>query len=118
MFLKCGDEITRYFQNKVNRRWKINSITYLKNNDVWLNTRKEIGDHICDFLKFLFTSSNPAQPDALLLINGEVETFENKALLAKISMEELNFVVFSMHPYKCPGSDGYTPIFYQQTGIA
>lgn len=62
----------------------------------------------------LFTTSNPSQPDVLPLINKEASEGENESPLSDITLEELKYVVFSMHPYKSTGPDGYTPLFYQK----
>lgn len=56
LFIKCGDKNTKYFQEKVRGRHKINNITYLKENDVWLHGRSALGNHISSFFSNLFSS--------------------------------------------------------------
>lgn len=51
-------------------------------------------------------------------MNHIVSEEENKNLMKDISLEELKFVVFSMHPNKAPGLDGYNPEFYQKIGLS
>jgi len=38
---------------------------------------------------------------------------DNALLTAPFSKEEFRDAIFSMHPDKCPGPNGYNPRFYQ-----
>ncbi|KAL8116071.1 hypothetical protein AgCh_022528 [Apium graveolens] len=43
----------------------------------------------------------------------QVSTYENEELMREISVEEVKTAVFSMHPDKASGPDGFNPAFYQ-----
>lgn len=38
---------------------------------------------------------------------------ENDALISPVTVEEVKYAVFSMHPDKSPGPDGLNPAFFQ-----
>jgi hypothetical protein len=46
-------------------------------------------------------------------IRHSVNNDDNTMLTAPFTKEEFRVAVFSMHPDKCPGPDGYNPGFYQ-----
>lgn len=112
---KCGDKNTKYFQVKAKARINQNTITYLKNEEgVWLQKRKNLREHIYDYLKKLLTSIKPIWLENLKFINPIITEDGNKNLVAIITLDELKSVVFGINPNKSSGPDGFIPEFYQK----
>lgn len=115
LFVKCGDKNTNYFQAKANLRYKLNKINCLKKDDgEWIYKRDEIGMHICDFYKKLFSNPYEDNTPSLPLFSKCINAQQNEDLIKNFNFEELKTVVFSMHPHKSPGPDGFSPIFFQK----
>ncbi|KAK1323421.1 hypothetical protein QJS10_CPA02g01114 [Acorus calamus] len=78
-----------------------------------LNTdHAEIKDHIVSFYNGLLNrDSGTHVPN--LSFHTKVSDSQNSMLIAKVSLEELKDVVFSLKPLNSPGSDEFSVSFYQ-----
>jgi len=47
------------------------------------------------------------------VINSFVSAFDNEKLISPFTKAEFRIAIFSMHPDKCSGPNGYSPGFYQ-----
>jgi hypothetical protein len=48
------------------------------------------------------------------VIRLSISPQDNQQLTSPFTKEKFRIAMFSMHPDKCPGLDGYNPGFYQQ----
>lgn len=62
----------------------------------------------------LFQKKNSTASPIISVIRRTVSNDDNLLLTTSFTKEELWVAMFSMHPDKCPGLDGYNPGFYQQ----
>jgi len=61
----------------------------------------------------LFQRKNSNTAPVVNAICQSITDIDNASLTAPFSKEEFKDAIFSMHPDKCPGPDGYKPGFYQ-----
>lgn len=112
LFFKCGDRNTSYFQARVKQRIRTNNTRYLKNDKgVWMSSRIDIRNHICEFFFKICTSYIKEVPRELPLICQVVSFEENEHLVRNITLDEWKSVVLWMHP-KSLGPDGFILEFY------
>ncbi|KAL8089304.1 hypothetical protein AgCh_038925 [Apium graveolens] len=75
--------------------------------------KEDIQRVIEDYFSELFTTSNLQGSLSDREVVKQVSDLENEELLGEITCEEVKEAVFSMHPYKASGIDGFNPAFYQ-----
>jgi len=61
----------------------------------------------------LFQQHTSASAPVLEVIRHAISAHDNDRLTAPFTKEEFRVALFSMHPNKCPGPDGYSSGFYQ-----
>ncbi|XP_074346146.1 uncharacterized protein LOC141684909 [Apium graveolens] len=113
-WLKEGDQNTRFFHRFALSWRKTNLIQRIKDSaGVWRETPEEIQVVIEEYFSAIFKASS---------VNGQltereevqqVSESDNMNLISDVTEEEVKCVVFSMHPEKTPGPDGFNPAFYQ-----
>ncbi|XP_050208579.1 uncharacterized protein LOC126657923 [Mercurialis annua] len=70
---------------------------------------------ITAYFEELYQTSFPSNIDQVLhSFPAKVTPNMNSVLTATVDAIEIQKAVFSIHPYKSPGSDGFTAFFYQQ----
>jgi hypothetical protein len=106
---------TKFFHASTAIYRRYNSISSLKtNNGSFVSNREDIGLHICDYFKTLFSSSNPIFDDELVsLIPPVITPEENLSLCVILEEREINQVISQLGLFKAPGPDGFTGLFYK-----
>lgn len=67
------------------------------------------------YFRELFQSSNPLLiEEALANVETTISDQVNTNLTAHVSEWEVKSAIFTMHPEKAPGPDGFTALFYQK----
>uniref|UniRef100_A0A2N9G4J9 Reverse transcriptase zinc-binding domain-containing protein n=1 Tax=Fagus sylvatica TaxID=28930 RepID=A0A2N9G4J9_FAGSY len=115
LWLKEGDQNSRFFHLSTIIRRRRNYINEIKANDgSWLNSRKDIGDYFTAKFIDLYQSQHPQFPPNLEdLIEACISDAENEALCSVLSEYEIKRAVFEMNPLKAPGPDGLPGLFYK-----
>ncbi|KAH9697393.1 reverse transcriptase domain-containing protein [Citrus sinensis] len=115
LWLKEGDQNTRYFHALASTRKRKNSFRSLRNNQgEWCSNSDEVDALIIDYFKNLFTSGGCNTAEVTQCVDTRITSEHNSMLLAFFSATEVKEAVFSMHPDKSPGPDGMNPAFYQK----
>ncbi|XP_017251667.1 uncharacterized protein LOC108222250 [Daucus carota subsp. sativus] len=113
-WLQEGDKNTRFFHRYASNRRKNNRVDRIKDaNGVWQETKGEIQGVVEDYFSRLFTSSNLQGKLSNREVVKQVSDVENAELHTEVTVAEVKDVVFSMHPDKASGLDGFNPAFYQ-----
>uniref|UniRef100_A0A803QJ80 Reverse transcriptase domain-containing protein n=1 Tax=Cannabis sativa TaxID=3483 RepID=A0A803QJ80_CANSA len=116
LWLKEGDQNTKYFHASASARRRNNLITSLCNNDGervdWDSGLSEV---IADYFHDLFSSSDVDLESVVDGVRSSVSTEQNNELLLPVSPEEIRSALFQMHPDKAAGPDGFNPGFYQKS---
>lgn len=61
----------------------------------------------------LFQRHDSVVTPVIGVVCHSVSTEDNNALTTPFTKDEFHVAMFSMHPDKCPGPDGFCPGFYQ-----
>lgn len=113
-WLKEGDQNTRFFHKYASQRNKTNLIARIKDDSgQWCENLEDIQKVIENYFSNLFTASSTngqlSQREEIKRVSEQ----ENIDLVSTVTEEEVKHAVFSMHPDKSPGLDGFNPAFYQ-----
>uniref|UniRef100_A0A803P656 Reverse transcriptase domain-containing protein n=1 Tax=Cannabis sativa TaxID=3483 RepID=A0A803P656_CANSA len=115
-WLALGDRNTSFFHAATIIRKRRNSIWSLKNKEgkVWKD-RKHIGEVIYSHFMELFTSAKPVIDEMFegLFVN-KIDSLSNEKFASIPSDAEIKEAVFSLHPLKAPGPDGFSGCFYHK----
>uniref|UniRef100_A0A803PR19 Reverse transcriptase domain-containing protein n=1 Tax=Cannabis sativa TaxID=3483 RepID=A0A803PR19_CANSA len=115
LWLREGDQNSKFFHAKATSRKKNNAIHSLQNDSrAWVNWEIGLDSLIVDYFQNLFVSTNSDFNDVVLSIVPSITTVKNESLLAPITDEEVKKALFQMRPDKSPDPDGMTPGFYQK----
>ncbi|KAM6558351.1 hypothetical protein CsatA_027590 [Cannabis sativa] len=115
-WLSLGDKNTRFFHAATVIRKRRNSIWSIKDKGgrVWKD-KKHIAEIINQHFQELFSSSNPLiNGDFDDLFNTRIDSQSNECFAASPSEAEIREAVFSLHPLKVPGPDGFSGVFYRR----
>lgn len=114
-WLESGDSNSRFFHQCANGRRRKNNISKLKDNQgVWREWDSGLEDTIKNYFIDLFGSKGSECEAVLNFVKPKVTEAHNQALLLPFVAEEVKDALFSMHPDKSPGPDGFNPGFYQK----
>ncbi|KAL0378863.1 UNVERIFIED_CONTAM: LINE-1 retrotransposable element O protein [Sesamum radiatum] len=117
-WLREGDLNTAFFHAKASARQRKNTISHLRRQDgSWSSSAAEVQNIITSYFHGLFTSTRPSDADIEAAIEGlttRVSTEMNSQLLLPFTADEVKNALFQMYPYKSPGPDGMSPIFFQK----
>ncbi|KAL0451820.1 UNVERIFIED_CONTAM: LINE-1 retrotransposable element O protein [Sesamum latifolium] len=72
---------------------------------------------ISAYFQELFRSTSPSEDDIEAVIGGmlpRVSDAMNEILTQPYTAEEVNLAISHMHPYKSPGPDGMSPVFFHK----
>ncbi|KAJ8754033.1 hypothetical protein K2173_001931 [Erythroxylum novogranatense] len=113
-WLTVGDSNSKFFHLMASHRHRKNFITKLKNSSgEWIDWDFGLPNMILEYFQQLFTSSRGDTAPILNAVEGKVTPLQNELLLAPYTVEEIKTAVFSMHPDKSLGPDGFNPGFFQ-----
>ncbi|KAH9310079.1 hypothetical protein KI387_037990, partial [Taxus chinensis] len=112
IWLKDGDQNTKFFHASVKARRNSNYISAIKQpDDSWISSQIAIKEEVVSFFQKLLTgetlSSLASQSSLLEKIPKLVNDVDNESLLSPFSLEEIQIVVFSMARDKAPALDGF-----------
>uniref|UniRef100_A0A803NXE1 Endonuclease/exonuclease/phosphatase family protein n=1 Tax=Cannabis sativa TaxID=3483 RepID=A0A803NXE1_CANSA len=115
LWLREGDQNTRYFYAATSSRRKNNFIHELKDETgSWVHWGSGLSQVMVDYYTDIFHSKGSNYAKVLDVIQPSITYEDNVALLQPVLEEEVRHAVFQMHPNKSPGPDGLTPAFYQK----
>jgi exonuclease III len=118
LWLQDGDKNTAFFHKHTQSRINYNSIEEIHWQGQVYRDAHSIKEAAHNHFKNLYSATATEDLDPLAYPISEVPNLitgdENKVLNRPISDKEIKQVVFSMHPDKAPGPDGYTVHFYTQ----
>jgi hypothetical protein len=112
-WLRDGDLNTKFFHVSATSRRKVNRINSLLDSSSTLVTKDE---DLCEVARAYFVHIFNKQNNITPIINIVDQTIfqeDNNMLTKPFTMEEFKLAMFSMHPDKCPGPDGFSPGFFQ-----
>lgn len=113
-WLMEGDKNSKFFHASTLIRRCRNHIGVIKEKDNWLAGKKDIGPYFLKEFSKLYESNIPVLPSDLSnLITLCISEEDNKGLIQIPSCDEIKEIVWSMHPLKSPGPDGFPGIFYR-----
>ena len=111
---KDGDRNTKFFHASATARKKVNRILSLvDDNGVSVTEQSGLGYVAKDYFLNLFQKKISQMDPVLAVIPNRISQDDNVLLTAPFLKEEFREAIFSMHPDKCSGPDGYSPGFYQ-----
>ncbi|XP_030479441.1 uncharacterized protein LOC115696692 [Cannabis sativa] len=115
LWLKEGDQNSKYFHAMATSRRRNNSIQRLKNDQgMWIDWDNNLSGLMVDYFSKLFSSSPLEIREVTDAIPNVVSDMQNALLLEPITYDEVRRALFQMHPDKSPGPDGMTPGFFQK----
>jgi hypothetical protein len=118
IWLKDGDRKTKFFHLLTIIRRRQNSINAIRSDlGDWIikKKKKEIGTHIRDKFKTLFSEEEVSCPHDLGNHMCPVITQKENTDICKIpTTEDIKRVIFELQNLKAPGPDGLPPLFYKQ----
>ncbi|XP_074292303.1 uncharacterized protein LOC141619181 [Silene latifolia] len=115
LWLRDGDQNTKYFHRKPSQRKKKNFIARLVDDE----GRNYVGTEVVasvakGYFDGLFTSSSPTDfEETLDVVEGRLTSEMNDFLCEDYREEEVINALNQMHPLKPPGLDGMNVLFYQ-----
>jgi hypothetical protein len=111
---KDGDRNTKFFHASATARKKANRILSLEDDN---GIKVTNNDDLCfvakNYFADIFQPKHSHLAPVIETIRQTVTNEDNLLLTTPFTKEEFRKAVFSMHPDKCPGPDGYNPGFYQ-----
>ena len=115
MWLKDGDQNTKFFHGKAAQRRRRNYFKMLRDAlGKWCTQQDQVVDTIVNFYQDLFTTSNPSDFEEVADTIPQLVTHEmNDMLLAESKVEEVESALRQMAPLKALRPDGMPPLFYQ-----
>lgn len=116
LWLKDGDRNTKFFHAVTKQRRARNRIIKLKNpQGGWAESDTGIEKVASDYFQGIFTTSEPGNfEEALRYVDTKVKPSMNANLLRIPPDLEIKKAVEEINPYKAPGPDGMTSLFYQR----
>ena len=115
LWLKDGDQNTKYFHSRATHRKRRNSLVMLR--DVTgepITDVHEIGNQFVRYYEDLFQAAPLEEVEQVLAgINTSVTAEMNSKLIRPYTESEVAVALKQMSPLKAPGPDGMPPAFYQ-----
>ena len=110
-----GDLNTNFFHASATSRKKVNRILSLEN-DAGIHVTDERGLYQLakGYFEELFLENHSDRVPVLAAIDSVVSVEDNDFLTAPFQVQEFKEAMYSMHPDKCPGPDGFNPGFFQK----
>ncbi|KAL0412200.1 UNVERIFIED_CONTAM: putative mitochondrial protein, partial [Sesamum latifolium] len=99
-------------------RRKTNAISRLRDhNGIWQTSVEGIQTIVLNYFHDIFKSTRPRMKnieEALGSVHPKVSDSMNNALAQPYTTEEVRIALSQMYPFKSPGPDGMSPIFFQK----
>uniref|UniRef100_A0A803NUS5 Reverse transcriptase domain-containing protein n=1 Tax=Cannabis sativa TaxID=3483 RepID=A0A803NUS5_CANSA len=115
LWLKNGDQNSKFFHSKASSLRRNNNIVCLKDE---MGTPKYwdtgLGELMLDYFSKIFTAEPGNCSEVLSCVSPRVTDDENAILIRPIEDQEVKDALFQMHPDKSPGPDGMNPKFFQK----
>lgn len=117
LWIKCGDNNTRFFHNYVNHRRIYNAIWDIPDsNGAVVNTQRELSFEASKYFKSIFTDPGVTRIDSQLKVLQQIPRLfveeDNRILERHVTLLELENILKSCAKDKSPGLDGWTVEFY------
>jgi hypothetical protein len=110
-----GDRNTKFFHASATARKKANQITSLEDSSGnKVSSSTGMSEIAKNYFSELFQKNNNAAAPVTHLPRHSVSAEDNEMLTTPFTKKEFREAMFSMHPDKCSGPNGYSPGFYQQ----
>ena len=115
LWLKEGDRNSKFFHLSIVVCRRRNFIAEIKlPNQQWIHSRTDIERYFTDHFVELFQSTSPDIPRVLDELFTLSILNEDNANISRIpDYQEVKDVIWSMHPLKAPGPDGFSGIFFK-----
>jgi len=111
-----GDRNTCYFHRVTKIKNKTKVISSIRNDEDIITDPVRISEHVVNYYKILFFSSNIVLQDSLLVeeaMPNLIDDSTNNLLTMLPTLEEVKGAIFSLNPGGAPRPDGYGACFYQ-----
>jgi hypothetical protein len=113
MWLKEGDKCSKFFHSIANSNRRYNSIDSLLIGDTLSSNQSDIGEHVVEFYKKLFSEPFQWRPKVDGLSIDSILESEARWLERAFEEEEVRKVVLAMNGDKALGPDGFSMAFFQ-----
>ncbi|MCH98078.1 transposon TX1 putative protein [Trifolium medium] len=110
-WLTQGDANSKFFHGCVVARTKRNSITALKNGDIWLESPSQIREEVVSYFSRHFSASHRTRPNLDGIPFPRLSLEDQASLTVPFSLEEIEHVVKESDGNKSPGPDGFNFAF-------
>lgn len=115
IWLKVGDQNSKYFHSFASNRMRNTQINRLKNAyGQWVEWENGLVELMSEHFSSLFTATEVDWQEVVSYIPSTITNVQSDLLLRPITLEEVKGALFQMNPDKAPGPDGMTPRFYQK----
>uniref|UniRef100_A0A2N9I4J4 Reverse transcriptase domain-containing protein n=1 Tax=Fagus sylvatica TaxID=28930 RepID=A0A2N9I4J4_FAGSY len=114
LWLKEGDNNTKFFHKIANSNRRRNLMEKLEVGDLIFSSDSDIRDQAVQFYESLYTESEPWRPFVDDLPFSELGDMDRDLLDSRFEREEILQVVKDLQGDKSPGPDGFTMAFYQK----
>lgn len=117
LWLREGDKNTSYFHKQVTIRKARNTVSTIKDSEGKIYTTQDtIKEAATNHFKNLLTEDKSEEDYSTLLqyIPKEVTRETNSRLTHEVEEEEVQKAIWSLHPDKAPGPDGFPISFYRE----
>ncbi|XP_074337470.1 uncharacterized protein LOC141674663 [Apium graveolens] len=115
LWLREGDQNSKFFHLATKKRRKANQINFLNNNNgervQWDSGLEET---MTGYFSHLFTATYTEWERVISCVRSKVTTEQNMMMLAEVEEKEVKAALFNMHPDKSPCPDGMSPRLYQK----
>ena len=109
---KDGDRNTKFFPASATARKKVNRITFLEDDaGNKFTNEQDMQDMARQYFVNIFQQQNSDFSSVIDVINLSVSDNDSYMLTTPFTKVEFKGAIFSMHPDKCSGPDGYNPGF-------
>jgi hypothetical protein len=113
MWLKEGDKCSKFFHSIANSNRRYNFIDSLLIEDTLSSNQSDIGEHVVEFYKKLFSEPFQWRPKVDGLSIDSILESEARWLERAFEEEEVRKVVLAMNGDKALGPDGFSMAFFQ-----
>ncbi|KAL0416341.1 UNVERIFIED_CONTAM: putative mitochondrial protein [Sesamum latifolium] len=117
-WLANGDGNTKFFHSRASARKRHNTISCLKDSEGrWQDTEEGIQEILLQHYRSVFAFAHPSDAsidEVVLAIPRRVTPEMNAQLRQPFTTTEVKQALFGMFPFKSPGPDGMSPIFFQK----
>ena len=119
-WLKDGDQNSAFFFNSIKSRHNVNNINCIQmDNGDWIREKDLIAQEVVNFFSQLLGSNSDSDYSGCAVLSGYVDSVispeQSRFLSRDFSDEEIKDALFTLHPNKAPGPDGFNAYFFQKS---